>query len=68
YALGLRDDGRGTKRVRPNRPLPSPHYIHLPLTRGGPKSGGRPALLPTSLLTIYTDRSRLAFCRGKRPR
>ncbi|MHB1774111.1 MAG: hypothetical protein ACYCST_20745, partial [Acidimicrobiales bacterium] len=32
----------GTKRVRPNRPLPSPHYIHLPLTRGGPKSGGRP--------------------------
>lgn len=26
------------------------------------------ALLPPSLLTIYTDRSRLASCRAKRPR
>jgi predicted nucleic acid-binding protein len=26
------------------------------------------ALLPSSLLTVYTDRSRLASCRGKRPR
>jgi hypothetical protein len=26
------------------------------------------ALLPPSLLTVYTDRSRLASCRGKRPR
>jgi predicted nucleic acid-binding protein len=26
------------------------------------------ALLPTSLLTLYTDRSRLASCRAKRPR
>jgi predicted nucleic acid-binding protein len=26
------------------------------------------ALLPASLLTIYTDRSRLASCRTKRPR
>jgi hypothetical protein len=26
------------------------------------------ALLPSSLLTIYTDRSRLASCRRKRPR
>ncbi len=28
--------------IRPSRPLPCPHYIHHPLTRGGPKSGGRP--------------------------
>jgi hypothetical protein len=26
------------------------------------------ALLPASLLTVYTDRSRLASCRKKRPR
>lgn len=26
------------------------------------------ALLPASQLAIYTDRSRLASCRGKRPR
>jgi hypothetical protein len=26
------------------------------------------ALLPPSLLTVYTDRSRLASCRSKRPR
>jgi predicted nucleic acid-binding protein len=26
------------------------------------------ALLPASLLTVYTDRSRLASCRRKRPR
>jgi hypothetical protein len=26
------------------------------------------ALLPASLLRIYTDRSRLASCRAKRPR
>ncbi|MGO9322065.1 MAG: hypothetical protein ACLQBY_14855 [Solirubrobacteraceae bacterium] len=26
------------------------------------------AFLPSSLLTVYTDRSRLAFCRTKRPR
>lgn len=26
------------------------------------------ALLPASLLSVYTDRSRLASCRGKRPR
>jgi predicted nucleic acid-binding protein len=26
------------------------------------------ALLPLSMLTVYTDRSRLASCRGKRPR
>lgn len=26
------------------------------------------ALLPASLLTIYTDRSRLVSCRTKRPR
>ena len=26
------------------------------------------ALLPSALLTVYTDRSRLASCRSKRPR
>lgn len=26
------------------------------------------ALLPQSMLAIYTDRTRLAFCRAKRPR
>jgi hypothetical protein len=26
------------------------------------------ALLPASLLAVYTDRSRLASCRAKRPR
>ena len=39
----LRDDGRGTRGRDPSEQAATcPHYIHHPLTRGGPKSGGRP--------------------------